>query len=218
MPRSYTNSGKRHSIAGNSRKPSSGTKWQRTRAMPVHNTASGSVTLKALAWKKTKTKRLSVFKRPQSRATPLPKTLSGTCNELYLEHHCLTLGTGPSEHIPAVPCMHRMTKAGKRNRSESLFQLILECRGKTGRARKHKKRQKPRNHPANPVGGPDLPCITLPGVFRSVSGKTPDRTEHRSLFTFSHFGQRSPCVGGPRMVPGLYVSEYTIPHILRMSS
>jgi len=101
---------------------------------------------------------------------------------------------------------------------QSLFQLIKGNRCKTGRARKHKKRQKPRNHPANPVGGPDLPCITLPDVFRSVSRGTFDRTERRTLFTFSHFGQRSPCVGGPRMVPGLYVSEYTIPHFFGMSS
>ena len=88
--------------------------------------------------------------------------------------------------------------------AESLFQLIFKSGGKTGRNQNHKRRQKPRNHPANPVGGPDLPCITLPGVFRSVSGGTHDLTERRTLFTFSHFGQRSPCVGGLRMVPGLF--------------
>ncbi len=87
--------------------------------------------------------------------------------------------------------------------AESLFQLIFKSGGKTGRNQNHKKRQKPRNHPANPVGGPDLPCITLPGVFRSVSERT---STVRSAGPFSHspiFGQRSPCVGGPRMVPGL---------------
>ena len=66
--------------------------------------------------------------------------------------------------------------------AQSLFKLIKGNRCKTGRARKHKKRQKPRNHPANPVGGPDLPCITLPDVFRSVSRGTFDRTERRTLF------------------------------------
>ena len=34
------------------------------------------------------------------------------------------------------------------------------------------KRHKPRNHPANPVEKPDLPCITLSDVFCSFSGKT----------------------------------------------
>lgn len=46
----------------------------------------------------------------------------------------------------------------------------------------------------------------------------PERTERRSLFTFSHFGQRLPCVGSLRMIPGLFCPEYTIPHIFSMSS
>ena len=149
---------------------------------------------------------------------PLPRTLSGTCNASYLERHCLILGTVHRNTFQRIQTITGSLKRNGHGRSESLFQLILESGGKSGRVRKHEKRQKSRNHPANPVGGPDLPCITLPGVFRSVSGGTLDLTERRSLFTFSHFGQRSPCVGGLRMVPGLYVSEYTIPHFFRMSS
>ena len=82
---------------------------------------------------------------------------------------------------------HASRRSQKRGRDKlalkSLFQLILRNGGKNGRGKKHKKRQKPRNHPANPIGGPDLPCITLPAY--SVQFPEKPLTE-QSAGPFSH--------------------------------
>jgi len=92
-----------------------------------------------------------------------------------------------SVFIGTSSCMQGKAKTGLEQPIRKFVSANLEKPEKNRTDAETKKRQKPRNHPANPIGGPDLPCITLPGVFRSVSKGTLDRTEHRTLFTFSHF-------------------------------
>ena len=73
--------------------------------------------------------------------------------------------------------------------------------------------------PSGKSGWKNRTCPASPYPAYSVHIPTKsEQKERRSLFTFSHFWQRSPCIGGLRMVPGLFCPDYTIPHFFSMSS
>ena len=85
-------------------------------------------------------------------------------------------------------------------------------------ARDANKKDKSRNHPANPVGEPDPHLHTLTGAPVQTELKPILGRDAGPFFTFSHFGNGGPAPIRRGMVPGLICHAITIPRFLEIAS
>ena len=84
--------------------------------------------------------------------------------------------------------------------------------------RRIQRKDKSRNHPANPVGEPDPHLHTLTGAPVETELKPKLGRDAGPFFTFSHFGNGGPAPIRRGMVPGLLRHDNTIPRFFEMSN
>ena len=91
--------------------------------------------------------------------------------------------------------------------SITLFNLIfIDKRRPLWNRRTIRRKDKSRNHPANPVGEPNLHLHTLTSAPVQTELKPILGRDAGPFFTFSHFGQRRTCTDTPRNGSGTFAS------------